>query len=369
MTILLDARPLVDPAGSGVARVARALIAAYAVAYPQDTLLCVTTGWKKPHLPDTLNNLPNVIHQHIRLPNKVWSALSYASLTSLVSAGAQASHIDVIFFPNIGFMGRVGTSRPSVLLLHDLSFLIEPQWFAWKRRLWHRAVRAQHLITNATALLAVSQQTKRDATRLLGIPPERIYVIPIGQTLDTKPAKCQTPNARRQQYVLALGSGDPRKNIGTAIEAVRGLRKEKQYKDVELILVGLSPKDDAHVREPWIHAIRHPSDDVLSSLYRNAAVLLYPSWYEGFGLPLHEAAAHGTPCISSTAGALTETAPPGTLFANPAKPQQWIEALKLALAYQKQVRTATPSWDEAAAILREVFLRPYPSLDWRLTAA
>ena len=88
---------------------------------------------------------------------------------------------------------------------------------------------------------------------------------------------------------------------------------------------------------------------------QHAAAFLYPSWYEGFGLPLHEAARFGTPCISSTVGALPETAPHNTLFAPPSKPHLWTVALKMILENPDAYRTKTElkNWSSAAKIIRE----------------
>ena len=160
------------------------------------------------------------------------------------SGRKKVGKIDAIFLPNLGFVGRIAM-RPYILLLHDLSFLIEPRWFSLKSRLWHKAISAKRCIQNAAHLLAVSETTKRDAMRLLNIPEERITVIPIGFSLPSpathysldrggrdKPAP--TPN----KYILALGGNDPRKNTGTAVRAVEDLRREKDFSDLELILVG-----------------------------------------------------------------------------------------------------------------------------------
>jgi len=259
--------------------------------------------------------------------------------------------IDAVFLPNIGFTGRI-TMRPYVLLIHDLSFLIEPKWFSMKQRLWHRAVDAISMIKNAAHLLAVSETTKRDAMRLLNIPEERITVIPLGPTMVGAGFPRPDPSvgfggrgnrAPTTKYILALGGNDPRKNTTTGIEAVRVIRQEKEFENLELILVGAGfprpdPSDPVGFggrgnRAPtWIRFVARPSDPQLATLYSGAAAFLYPSWYEGYGLPLHEAASFGTPCIASTAGALPETAPPGTIFADPAKPHHWVEALRTVLS-------------------------------------
>ena len=354
MKLLVDARPIVDPHMGGVSRVARALIFAYAETFPQDELICVTTGWRRPILPDALRLRPNVTHRHYRIPNKLWSI--FAWLSSCVHCSLLTAHLscDAIFLPNLGFIGALPQHIPTVLLLHDLSFLIEPRWFTWQQRLWHRAVRAQNLIRSATRLLAVSETTKQDAVRLFGIPTDRIAVIPIGPTLSAMLGVHEVFKTNGH-YVLALGANDPRKNVATAIESVRELRMNEEFRDVTLTIVGASKRHDRMSLPEWIRTVTRPSDRELVKLYANAAAFLYPSWYEGYGLPLHEAAMFGTPCIASTSGALPETAPSGTLFANPAKPHEWVEALRMALTQPPRppLLTNDSAWKEAATILRE----------------
>lgn len=362
MRLIVDARPLTEPLRGGVGRVAFSLVDAFAAADPGTEIVCATTGSTLPALPGPLASRANVRHVHLKLPNKIWSSASFGGLVSLCEAAEKrAGKADAFFMPNLGFVGRLPTGIPTALLLHDLSFLIEPRWFRPKQRLWHRAVRAEKLIRGATRLLAVSETTKRDAVRLLNIPEGKIDVIPLGSTLSPTGDQLTTHDSRLTtnrlptRYCLALGLGDPRKNAATAIEAVRLLRMEKGFEDVEIVIVGahaMRPGRAAHA-PTWVHIIGCPSDAELADLYRYAAAFLYPSWYEGFGLPLHEAAAHGTPCIASTAGALPETAPAGTIFANPAKPHHWTAALGLALARPgPEPPKVAGTWQTAAGILR-----------------
>ena len=95
--------------------------------------------------------------------------------------------------------------------------------------------------------------------------------------------------------------------------------------------------------------LNRPADVAVNTLMKYASAFLYPSWYEGFGIPLHEAAWFGTPCIASTSGALSETAPKGTLFAPPFKPQLWTDALRLVLQNPMNYRTETAPRDWSAA--------------------
>lgn len=363
MRLIVDARPFSEPVRGGVGRVALELVYALAAGNPEMEIVCATTGSKQLRLPERLFSHANVKHVHLKIPNKVWSAFSIIGVVSLFeSVEKRCGKADAFFMPNLGFVGRLPKNIPTVLLMHDLSFLIEPRWFLRKQRLWHKAVKATRLIMNATRLLAVSERTKKDAMRLLGIAEEKIDVITIGSTLSVGVGLKPAPTPSR--HCLALGLGDPRKNAATAIEAVRMLRREEGFGDVELVVAGAqiiapwipqtSVQGVMNHAPTWIHRIPHPTDSELASLYANAAAFLYPSWYEGYGLPLHEAAAFGTPCIASTSGALPETAPPGTIFANPAKPQHWVEGIKLALLKQRsEPQKDDGSWNEAAQKLSQ----------------
>jgi glycosyltransferase involved in cell wall biosynthesis len=393
MRWLVDARPLADAKQGGVSRVARRLVdAVIGLEGGADEIVLATTGSKTPDVVlgaryQVRGTRYAVRHVHLRVPNKLWSAACVADLVSLdAEIEERTGKIDALFLPNLGFVGRV--KRPYVLLLHDLSFLIEPKWFSMKMRMWHRAVDAKRTIQNAAHLLSVSETTKRDAMRLLDIPADRITVIPIGPTFSSViPAQAGIQNPSdgfptsprrllgndRKKYVLALGAGDPRKNAATAIEAVAALRQEAGFEDVESVLVGqnlplplLRKEGNIHILPlhkgelegvPWIRHAARPSDPELTGLYRNAAAFLYPSWYEGYGLPLHEAAAFGTPCIASTSGALPETAPPGTLFADPAKPHHWVEALRQVLS-----PVGAPLAGALADIRNRADARPAPTM-------
>lgn len=327
MRILVDARSLIDPVPGGVGRVAKIFIINRASSHPSDEIVCVTTGWQTPRIPSELSEFPNVRFLHIRIPNKLWSFVALCGCLSLFRAAERrVGPIDEYILPNIGFIGRLPRRVPTTLIVHDLSFLVEPSWFTWKDRLWHLAVRARHLMQRASRIVAVSERTKQDLIQILKIPQERISIFPpLVSAMDRMPEQKKPSD---QRTVLTLGFGNARKNIDVAVESIRRLRMDPAYSDLVLILVGAARRP---LSEKWIRFVRQPTDHELSSLYQHASVLLYPSWYEGYGLPLHEAAAHGVPCIASTAAALPETAPRGTIFADPAKPHHWVAALRMAL--------------------------------------
>lgn len=336
MILLADARPLLDRSSGGVRRVTEGLMKALRETAAGHQLILASTG--------TQTDKPGHTHRH--LPNKLVNACALAGVSYDRWFETKA---DWMFFPNIAW---TGTPRlPYAVLVHDLSFLIEPRWFNFKSRAWHKLARPITFLKKAEVLFAVSQQTKNDLITIVGIDPERITVIPIGieplppdasDASDSTDASLLSP-----PYLLALGLGNPRKNTDCAIQAWRIARKT--FPELKLVLIGtgeLAP-------EPGIEVRPSPTDAELSNLMQHATAFLYPSWYEGFGLPLHEAAFFGTPCIASTAGSLPETAPAGTLFAPPHKPHLWAEGILAILKHKTHFQTQTQpkNWTEAAKMI------------------
>lgn len=341
MTILVDARPLIDPTAGGVTRVAAGLLPELVRAMPEAKFIFATTGI-------SVGAQRAVPLQGERLcfplPNKLWSAISFLGLFSFDQLAAKHKP-DFLLLPNLGFVGR--PKIPYAIIVHDISFLIEPRWFSFKARWWHKAVRAKRLIKEARWIFAVSERTKRDLVEWLKVEAEKIRVIPIGLA-DANGAHNHVPlppTLENKRYVLALGANDPRKNASCAIAAVEALRLNPKFSDIHLVLIGRD--------------FKRPNDDAMAALMKNASAFLYPSWYEGFGLPLHESARFGTPCIASTAGALPETAPKGTLFASPAKPHHWAVALETILIHPEHHRSSSSlgDWKEAAEVVKQALSR------------
>ena len=349
MKILVDARPLIDASSGGVRRVGIGLIQALIKNNPDWEFVLATTGRKKKDLPFLLPK--NARHEHLPYPNKLISLFCLSGLVSFDQLFSK-ERIDRLFLCNLGFFGR--PKVPYLLLVHDISFLIEPKWFSKKARLWHKAVRAKKSISGAQHLFAVSERTRQDLMEYCAIPPSHITHIELGTSVLSELTKKQVEG----RYVLALGGNDLRKNAGCAIEAVNALRSLSEFQDVRLVLIGGNPVFDMQDKQEGRVIYLRPSDAELASLYKYASAFLYPSWYEGFGLPLHEAAQFGTPCIAATAGALPETAPKGTLFALPSKPQFWQSALEMILKSPNEFFTQTQqkSWDASAQTIQKTLV-------------
>jgi len=222
-------------------------------------------------------------------------------------------------------------------------------------------------IRRATALIAVSQTTKRDLVRHLGIPPERVAVVYEG--LDHglfRPVDRRLVDA---PYILFVGSEHPRKDLPTLLCAFRLLKDQPRFGDLRLVKVGAAGGREAPFRRRTLAAVaalglqddvvftgRVPDAD-LPAYYGGAACLVLPSRYEGFGFPPLEAMACGCPAIVANAGALPEIAGDAALLVPPRDPPALAHAMATLLTD-----------DDARRGLVERGLRRARAFSWERTA-
>lgn len=331
--ILIDARSLADSTCGGIGRVAKLWILEQTGFYSAKDCYYVTTGIKPSEAVRRFCDQHNFNYLHIKIPNKLWTLLCHLNIFSLILSAEKKlkAPVDLLLLPNIAYTGAL--YRPYHILVHDLSFIIQPEWFNLRRRIWHKFVHASRRIKNADQIHCVSGQTKSDCIKLLDIPETKCQIFQFNPKFEVQNSEFRVRPVwlpgTAIRFVLMLGGSDPRKNIKTALKAISeyNLQNPQRY----LTPVVLGGKVNFASNEHHISYIQAPGfikDDELIWLYQNAVAILYPSWYEGFGLPLHEAAQFNTPVIASTAGALTETAPPGTIFCHPAKIHEWLGAIE-----------------------------------------
>lgn len=200
--------------------------------------------------------------------------------------------------------GPLRARPPVVVTVHDLALLRYPEAFpAWHRRTGSAALRLG--VRSADAVVAVSSFTRDELGDLLGVPAERVRVVPNGVDSVFTP----TGPAAEGSYVLAVGTLEPRKNLARAVEAAR-------LAGVELRVVGARGWGGVDV-PGWVG---RPGDEELATLFRGARCLVFPSFYEGFGLPVLEAMACGTPVVTSRGGATEEVAGGAAVLVDPFDP-------------------------------------------------
>ena len=205
--------------------------------------------------------------------------------------------------------------------IHDISFERHPEFFG-PRSLVRDRLLIRDAARRATKVIAVSETSRRDLIELWGVHPDRVVAIPNGVSPLFRPeAETNPPEdlSRRPLRVLAVGTLQPRKNLLRLVEAVR-----LAGRDVPIVLRVIGPDgfqaDQIRARlagATQVQVVGYVPEPQLAREYRWADVFVYPSLYEGFGLPVLEAMASGTPVVTSTAGSLPEVAGDAALLVDP----------------------------------------------------
>jgi len=234
-----------------------------------------------------------------------------------------------------------------VVTVHDLAVLRHPGTFnQWTRHYSRLAV--PRVARAARRLIAVSEFTRGEIVELLDVPAERIDVVPNA----VGPPFVANGPAAEGEYVLAVGTLEPRKNLAAAQRAAQRL-------GVPLKVVGARGWGGVQV-DGWLGRV---SDDELAALYRGAQCLVYPSLYEGFGIPVLEAMACGTPVVTGAGGATEEVAGGAAVLVDPRDPASVAAGIEEAAARRDDLRgpglerAAGFTWDRVAAETRAVYER------------
>ncbi|MER3409131.1 MAG: hypothetical protein C4306_03290 [Thermoleophilia bacterium] len=244
----------------------------------------------------------------------------------------------------------LGCRWPAVVTIHDLSFAREP----WLMRPWDRllfCLLVPRAVRRAAHVLAVSERTKGDLVELYGLPPDRVTVTPNG----VDPLFTPCPRGGQGRYLLFVGSVERRKNPRAALEAAVQV-------GLPLVVVGPT-RDRALARElarRGADVRGYVTKEELAELYRRAACLLFPSRYEGFGLPVVEAMACGTPVVAAPDPALREVAGEAAVLV---EPERMAEGVRRALADRERLvaagleRARRFTWEETARRTLAVYRR------------
>lgn len=358
------------------------------VAYVTNAPVKSGVGYRAYHLerafaPDGQITLEHLAFRADALPFTPWPGMLGSKSVNWVRWGRKLDfhpfHIVHATNQTLSFIVKHAVG-PSVVTVHDIVEVLEPQ--APKAALLNRYLYSG--ITGATHLIAVSEHTKKTVCDYFNIPSRIITVIPNGvgnefypipdfeNSIGFQELRRDLKLQDRHPIVLYVGSDHPRKNLSVALEAFAKLRDERS--DAIFLKVGdpgllsgraqtLVDIDRLDIRDS-VHFVHSDTDENLNLLYNLADVLIYPSRFEGFGLPPLQAMAAGLPVVTSNATSLPEVVGDAALTHNPDDVDAFVHSLKkltsdrtAAAEYRRRGinRAKTFSWKKAAGELAGVY--------------
>jgi glycosyltransferase involved in cell wall biosynthesis len=264
----------------------------------------------------------------------------------LVSQGCEVFHGTDFAVPYLPL-------RPAVMTVHDVSPWRDPAWHHDARRV---RTRTPYLIGLglATMLIVPTNAVRREVIDLFPVPPDRVAVVPEAAAPHLVPSE---PYSSRP-YFLFVGTLEPRKNVPALVAAWNEMRRRH---DVDLILAGRRRQDGPQFApQDGLLLLSEVNEQDLRKLYSGAVALVYPSFYEGFGLPLLEAMQCGTPVIASPDPAVVEVC--GNAAIHTSDLARAMEALLLNTEERCRrrelsiKRAADFSWSKTARLTREVYV-------------
>ena len=320
---------------------------------------------------------PNVSRRGLRLSERALNIVWHRAGIPL-PADWMTGPIDLFHSPD--FVLPPLRRTPGILTVHDLAFLLFPECAEESLREYLlKAV--PRSVRRADFVVADSENTANDVICMLGVPPERVAVVPGGVDPGFSPVKNPTVLAAARRnlglddtpFILFVGVIEPRKNLRGLMDAFAILKSRYRLPHRLVIAGGRGWLSDGIFqyaeRSPLLHEMLFTGfvpDADLPALYSAADVLVMPSLYEGFGLPLLEAMACGTPVVASNAASLPEVVGDAGPLVNPNDPDALAEALARVvsdsglhadLRARGLARAAQFTWQTAAAKLLAVYER------------
>lgn len=315
---------------TGVQRVARNLIATLVDLDKENEYIIFTSEdergkpeWQHPNVQIIASDLK--IGQVFR--NSIWEQVTLPRL-------AKKHQIDILHSP--ANMAPLFYNGKSILHIHDLCFVVNPTWYSFAFRTWYNFV-VPLLTHKVDRVITNSNNSRNDLLLFCELPIKKVSLVywAVGEEFLSyeKDTKLNPPF----EYILYVGSLEPRKNIKTLLQAYTQLREENPDIKTKLMLVGtgnplfkkinlsLGPFAPDIILQGFI------SDEVLRRYYREAKLVVYPSLYEGFGLPPLEAMASGVPVVTSNTSSLPEVVGKAALTVDPLNGRELAGAMKQGL--------------------------------------
>jgi glycosyltransferase involved in cell wall biosynthesis len=326
---------------TGVQRAAYNLISTL-VRIDRDNQYFIFTGQDQVGRPEwdyeNVHVIPSPLRPNENIRNHFWEQFTLPIL-------AKRYQVDFLHSPaNVAPLFYRGKS---IVHIHDLCFVVNPQWYSFSFRTLYNLI-IPRLAKKATKVITNSNNSRNDLLQFCNLSADKVSLVywAVDETFlqdgDQSPPTIGLEGVKtKEDYILYVGSLEPRKNIRTLIEAFEKLRDDHPELKTKLILIGGESPLFAHVRLN----VKHYNDDVifkgfiddktLRHYYRQAALVAYPSLYEGFGLPPLEAMASGTAVVTSMTSSIPEVVGDAAIKVNPNMPDQLAEAMASILMDRK----------------------------------
>jgi glycosyltransferase involved in cell wall biosynthesis len=259
---------------------------------------------------------------------------------------------------------RQNGAPPAAMFVYDLAFRLRPAEVPWQQRVYLGSI-LRPALRQAAAVLVISDKTRQDLLDCYPLPGlgDKLSVVPLG--VSNTVAAGPLPEGLEPGFILAVGTIEPRKNYPRLLAAYRALRARADAPP--LVIAGrrgwaYGDTLEKIQAEPGVRYLGHVDEPTLSALYESAAVLAFPSLYEGFGLPLLEAMAHGLPAVVGATGALPELAGDAAVLVDPEDVDEIAygleqvlsdEGLRTRLREASLERAREFTWDKTADLTRK----------------
>jgi len=285
---------------------------------------------------------------------------------------ARRATVDLIHAP--AYTAPLHSAVPVVLTIHDVSYERHPEWYPYRRD-WVRRAFYRRSARTAAHVLTDSEFSRSEIAAAYNIAPDGITVAPLGAAgFDEGGAPASLPAGVVAPFLLHVGDLHERRNLSVVVKGLMAARRRLETPAPSLVLAGvdrgigdrLAAEAAERGAPDAIVRLGAVSESTLRALYRGAAALVYPSRYEGFGLPLVEAMASGTPVLASRAASIPEVVGESGILLDPDDSKCWEEAivhvimdavLRARLRADGLARAAMFTWERTARITLDVYQR------------
>jgi glycosyltransferase involved in cell wall biosynthesis len=330
---------------SGLGNYSRNLIKSIVKLSPSDDYFLFNTEESRYKLQNIVEKKSNI---HMAVPQSFW-AREFTGWWRSYGITKDANKLQLDLYHGLSNelpLNAVAMKAKKIVTIHDLIFLRYPDFYkAADRKIY--TIKTQKACEMADAIVAVSHQTKSDLIELMNVPEEKIHVVYQScddiffHSSDYSTNEHSPEKYLPEEFILYVGTIEQRKNLSALVKAIHELDKSLK---ATLVVVGKETNYSKEVKayveryglEKRVIFMKSVSNALMPLIYRKAKAFIYPSLYEGFGIPILEALVSKVPVITTRGGCFHESAGPGSLFVDPDNATELAEAISLVLTNENK---------------------------------